>query len=113
MNNLKTYNEYLNEGIYDWMNREMLNPVEMIAGISLTLSIIVSPVILIGLNFNIISIIIASFIGLPVAVLILKELFRNPYNALRSKLFLKKANEINKNLKQYLDKYPDIEENLK
>jgi hypothetical protein len=121
MNNLKYYDDYLNEGFYDWINKrfDIDNKEGMITLIMVVLAglcqgahlpfdtdDIVTPL------RHLIVILIGGFLSIPAFVLILRAIFRNPYDSLRVRTLLRSTNKKYKKMMDMIEEYPEIEDRL-
>lgn len=102
MNNLKTYNEYLNEGFYDWLNKDgdlnfNLEVKETdkdgcstsAIGFILMISSIFAKMAD-SFYIFIILMLAGSILNIPLFIYLFKKIMRNPYHYLRSKILLDK-----------------------
>lgn len=116
MNNLRTYDEYLNEGFYEWMNGyfDDNNPTlawKIVLPVFIGICIQLGHVTASGVGHTII-LLIGALLQLPAVTVSLRYLFRNQYNSIRSKVLLKETNTEYKKVVKMVEKYPDIEEKV-
>lgn len=114
--NIKNYEEFMNEGLYDIMNQNLTNNNAFFSIVSFIVSIFVWIIVGIGsqdpdmhLTYPIW---IATLLDIPLLFLSMIFLFKDPYHKLRSAILLgKSSKEYNRTLK-LIDKYPDMKNPL-
>jgi len=127
MNNLKTYDDYVNEGFYDFMTTYTDNDTETGAGVGAFLGgasqlFHLSAMAMVmkynnwPLHQGTLGHSIVFIIGLALAssgiVFVSRSVFRNLYHYIRSKSFLRETDQLYRRATQMIEKYPDVEEAL-
>lgn len=110
---IKTYDEYLNEGFHDWVNKDHENHEIWSSKWAITAS-------LFGVFASIIPFLVNEIFGLcmfmvfnvPLMNFMLKKVLRKPYTYLKYKLLLKKAITKGLKIRRYAIVYPEIRESI-
>jgi len=109
------YEEYVNEGLYDWFKDEYNNDYVTGAVIASFSTIIFwffkeiseQPTV------DLVLLILILILYLPMLRILTKETLRSTYHRLRTKLLSKKTNLEYKKAQEFIEKYPDLEIKLK
>lgn len=116
MENIKTYDEFVNEGLFDVMTKTPGQSVQVTLVGTLAMSLFSWMVFLLSAeseqDAKSISLIISLILDLPVFAYFSIKAMENFYHKLRSIFLLKKTSKEYKKALEYIEKYPDIESQL-
>jgi hypothetical protein len=111
MNNLKNYDEYVNEGFFNWATKRWSEAEQVISFFSL-FSLIPWGIFAFGAGHSTVAMIVGLVMALPGFTFASREVFRGVYHELRSIMLLKKTATRYKRIKEFIEKYPDLEERM-
>lgn len=122
MNNLKNYDEFINEGLYDYFNRTEKNITEFTAwtvliGFLLSIVLTIYEVISKMTDKNagitwVLFICIVVFLNNLIIRIFLRDIMKIIYNYARSKTLIGRINTLIKSAEDEIEKYPELEEKI-
>lgn len=108
------YEDYINEGFYDWMNKKTADEDDNTVLMLTTFGSLfwIAKHFAETKTWDTIMLLVIILVYIPGTALVTRSILRNAYNNIRGALFIGKSAKIYEQVKAFLEKYPDLKEPL-